>query len=42
MVSAQVYNEKLLPHGQQEIFIKHVTDLNEAEYDFVSRTLKTN
>ena len=34
----QVYNEQLLPAlAKQEIFIKHVTDLNEAEYDFVSR-----
>ena len=32
----QVYNEQLLPAlAKQEIFIKHVTDLNEAEYDFV-------
>ncbi len=34
----QVYNAQLLPAlAKQEIFIKHVTDLNEAEYDFVSR-----
>src|SRR5699024_4541608 len=34
----QVYIEQLLPAlAKQEIFIKHVTDLNEAEYDFVSR-----
>ena len=34
----QVYNEQLLPAlAKQEIFIKHVMDLNEAEYDFVSR-----
>ena len=34
----QIYNEQLLPAlAKQEIFIKHVTDLNEAEYDFVSR-----